>query len=84
MKSPFAWKIGLIVLVLAASLWYALPLNKTIKLGLDLQGGMHLVLEVEAEKAIEGSMERAFGEIRGRLNRKGVKYVNFSREGDIL
>ena len=84
MKSPFAWKIGLIVFVLAASLWYALPLNKTIKLGLDLQGGMHLVLEVEAEKAIEGSMERAFGEIRGRLNRKGVKYVNFSREGDIL
>jgi preprotein translocase subunit SecD len=84
MKSPFAWKIGLIVLVLAASLWYALPLNKTIKLGLDLQGGMHLVLEVEAEKAIEGSMERAFGEIRGRLNRKGVKYVNFSREGDVL
>ncbi len=84
MKSPFAWKIGLIVLVLTASLWYALPLNKTIKLGLDLQGGMHLVLEVEAEKAIEGSMERAFGEIRGRLNRKGVKYVNFSREGDVL
>ncbi len=84
MKSPFIWKIGLIILILATSLWYALPLNKTIKLGLDLQGGMHLVLEVEAEKAIEGSMERAFGEIRGRLNRKGVKYVNFSREGDVL
>ena len=84
MKSPFIWKIGLIILILATSLWYALPLNKTIKLGLDLQGGMHLVLEVEAEKAIEGSRERAFGEIRGRLNRKGVKYVNFSREGDVL
>ncbi|MFQ5691832.1 MAG: protein translocase subunit SecD [Nitrospinota bacterium] len=81
MKSPFAWKIGLVALVLGLSFWYALPLQETIKLGLDLQGGMHLVLEVEAEKAVEGAMERFFGEIRGRLNRRGVKYGAFTREG---
>ncbi len=66
MKSPFSWKIGVILLVLGISLWYALPLKETIKLGLDLQGGMHLVLEVEAEKAVEGSMERIFGEENDR------------------
>lgn len=84
MKSPFLWKIGLIVVVLGTSLWYALPLQENIKLGLDLQGGMHLVLEVEAEKAIEGSMERLFGEVRGQLNRRGVKYGSFTREGKVL
>ena len=84
MKSPSAWKIGLILIVLAVSLWYAIPLEKTINLGLDLQGGMHLVLEVEADKAVEGSLERNSGDIRARLNRRGVKYANLSREGDVL
>ncbi len=84
MKSPFSWKIGVILLVLGISLWYALPLKETIKLGLDLQGGMHLVLEVEAEKAVEGSMERIFGEIRRQLNRRGVKYDRFERDGKVL
>ena len=34
--------------------WYGkvIPSEK-IHLGLDLQGGMHLILEVEAEKAVE-------------------------------
>src|SRR5437879_12093579 len=32
--------------------------NKGITLGLDLQGGIHLVLEVEAERAIEIKLDR--------------------------
>ena len=40
--------------------WWSgfLPQDK-IHLGLDLQGGMHLVLEVDAKKAVESSLERA-------------------------
>ncbi len=34
-----------------------LPSEK-ISLGLDLQGGVHLLLEVEAEKAVENTLER--------------------------
>ncbi|PIP36545.1 MAG: hypothetical protein COX20_05165, partial [Desulfobacterales bacterium CG23_combo_of_CG06-09_8_20_14_all_52_9] len=30
--------------------------KKRINLGLDLQGGMHLVLEVDAQKAVESTM----------------------------
>ncbi len=31
--------------------------HKTINLGLDLKGGMHLVLEVDTEKAVENKVE---------------------------
>lgn len=84
MKSFFAWKIGAILLVLAVAIWYAVPLDKTINLGLDLQGGMHLVLEVEIDKAVEGFLERNAQDIRDRFNRRGVRYANFSREGNSL
>src|SRR2546426_8951479 len=32
--------------------------NKGITLGLDLQGGIHLVLEVEADRAVEIKLDR--------------------------
>ena len=40
----------LVVLVVAGSIWSLYPPRKTINLGLDLQGGIHLVLGVEADK----------------------------------
>ena len=50
MIKGFKWKLIIILLVLGVSIWYAHPLEKTINLGLDLQGGMHLVLGVDSEK----------------------------------
>ncbi|MBE0617137.1 MAG: protein translocase subunit SecD, partial [Proteobacteria bacterium] len=47
--------------------------KERLHLGLDLQGGMHLVLEVEAEKAVENSLERIAGEIRDDLRDERVR-----------
>jgi preprotein translocase subunit SecD len=47
MNRPIFWRFLLIAIVIGASLYAALPLNKKIKLGLDLQGGMHLLYEVQ-------------------------------------
>ena len=35
-----------------------LPRAERLNLGLDLQGGMHLVLEVVTEKAVENTVDR--------------------------
>jgi len=43
-----------------------LPSDK-IRLGLDLQGGMHLVLEVKVAQAVEASVERTAQELERRL-----------------
>src|SRR5437899_10203757 len=71
---PVAGRLFLLGIVVVVSLVFFLPStplfpampewwkqhlpNKRITLGLDLQGGIHLVLEVEAERAIEIKLDR--------------------------
>ncbi|MBI3014086.1 MAG: protein translocase subunit SecD [Candidatus Tectomicrobia bacterium] len=75
------WKIALIVVVLGASLWWTLPLSERIKLGLDLKGGSHLLMEVESDKAVENTLERYGTEIGRGLERAGVSGARVERQG---
>src|SRR6266403_261398 len=66
--------------------WWAsfLPTDR-INLGLDLQGGSHLVLGVKVDKAIENNVERVRGELANVLREKGVSGVSVERiEGTLL
>jgi preprotein translocase subunit SecD len=97
-------RIIVILLVIAGSAWFLYDNYATcvadreaedlatscspIKLGLDLQGGMHLVLEVEDE---EGTMtpegradatERALKIIRTRIDQFGVEEPLIQKAGD--
>ena len=56
--------------------------HKKINLGLDLQGGMHLVLEVQNEKAVEAELDRTVSELKKDLREQGVKHLGISREKD--
>jgi len=47
--------------------------NKGIVLGLDLQGGLHLVFEVEGDKAVEASTERFTRLIKEALEKKKLQ-----------
>jgi protein-export membrane protein SecD len=62
-------------------------LGKILKLGLDLRGGMHLVLEVDLNRLPEGTqasdaMERALEIIRNRVDQFGVAEPVIARQGD--
>ena len=70
----------LIVGVVVVSLFLCLPLEKKINLGLDLQGGMYLLLRVDTsklavqtEKAKSDAVDRALEIIRNRIDEFGVK-----------
>lgn len=70
--------IVLVVIILATI--YILPTispalwpHKKINLGLDLQGGMHLVLEVDTDKAVESNMERIAQEFKTLLRKKRIR-----------
>lgn len=52
---------------------------KKINLGLDLQGGMHLVLEVETMKAVENRMELLVHEIKGLMKEKHYRHKGVTR-----
>ncbi|UCF86447.1 MAG: protein translocase subunit SecD [Desulfobacteraceae bacterium] len=63
--------------------WWSniLPRDK-IRLGLDLQGGMHLVLEVGSLKAVESHLERVVEELKHDLRKSKIRYVELKRFGN--
>jgi protein-export membrane protein SecD len=60
--------------------------DKAIPLGLDLQGGMHLVLEVDSSKLppeeARGAVDRAMEVIRNRIDQFGVAEPLIQKEGE--
>ncbi len=47
--------------------------SQRISLGLDLKGGLHLVLEVDAEKSVRDSISRAMNRARDLAEKEGIK-----------
>lgn len=55
--------------------------TKGITLGLDLQGGIHLVLEVEEERAVEIAVDRSVTAIQDQLVDKKIPVESVKRTG---
>jgi preprotein translocase subunit SecD len=80
-----SWRLVFILAVFTIAVIYVLPTFKPslwphnkINLGLDLQGGMHLVLEVETDKAIESTIERYNQEISEMIKRENIPNASVS------
>jgi preprotein translocase subunit SecD len=78
--------IGLVALVpnLTTDLpewWkFALP-SRPIALGLDLRGGIHLVLEVQTNKAVENHVDALIEQLRRSAREKEIATRDWKREG---
>ncbi|MGH7411186.1 MAG: protein translocase subunit SecD, partial [Candidatus Methylomirabilis sp.] len=59
-----------------------LPRAERLNLGLDLQGGMHLVLGVVTEKAVENTVERLVAELRRETEKQKISVERIVREGN--
>jgi preprotein translocase subunit SecD len=68
-------KLGVIAVVIIASAVLAVPPKEKVHLGLDLQGGLHLVLEVQVDKAVERALERTAEAVRKDLRARGLSVV---------
>jgi preprotein translocase subunit SecD len=84
-----------VIVVLVAALIYMLPTlqqisaegkdqptlwpHKKINLGLDLQGGMHLVLEVDTDKAVENDVNRTYEEVRDFMRQNRIRLQKLDR-----
>ncbi len=90
------WRAVLVLTVLVVALVYLLPTvggelpawwvkffpEEKIHLGLDLQGGMHLILEVENNKAVENTTERFAQEIKQELGSAHIRFRLVERQGE--
>lgn len=85
MTKNLQWRILLVLGVVIFCLLGMLPLKEKINLGLDLQGGMYLVLKVDTDKIPEEAREdapnRALEIIRNRIDQFGVREPLIQRQG---
>lgn len=86
MRRNIKWKVLIIIIVLGVCIFLMYPPKEKIKLGLDLRGGMHLVLEVDTAKLPPGSkpsdaVDRALEIIRNRVDKFGVSEPVIQRQG---
>lgn len=58
--------------------------DKAIVLGLDLQGGVHLVFEVEGDRAVDITIERIATRLRNIFEGKGLKVKVKKDNSDII
>jgi preprotein translocase subunit SecD len=95
MSKGITWRVSLILLFIILSFMYltptlmaklpswwqgALPKDK-IHLGLDLQGGTHLVMEVETQKAVEGALDLIASDLEDNLNSQTLRFKRIARVG---
>lgn len=59
--------------------WNQYVPKEKIHLGLDLQGGMHLVLEIDTAKALEAMMERTSNDLKESLMDNKVRFRNVEK-----
>jgi len=86
MEKRVIYKSLFILLVLATCVYFTFPLNKRINLGLDLKGGMHLLLKVDtthlSSLAKQDAADRAVEVIRNRIDQFGVREPSIQKQGE--
>src|SRR5271167_2858984 len=80
-------RVFIILAVIAGCFASLIPINKRINLGLDLKGGMHLVLKVQNEslptaQAREDAVLKSMEVLRNRIDGLGVAETLIQRQGD--
>lgn len=78
------WRLLLVVLVVAAALASVFPIQGKIRLGLDLKGGAHILLQAKGtpeNPVTEDSVERLLAVLRNRIDQYGVSEPVIQREG---
>jgi preprotein translocase subunit SecD len=74
MMKNLRWRIGVTVAVIAVSVWAFVPPAEKVKLGLDLQGGVYLVLRVKTDDALRVETETTVERLRDALTRASVAF----------
>jgi len=74
MMKNMQWRLGLIAIVIGLSVWAFYPPGSKVKLGLDLKGGVHLVLRVKTDDALKVETDTTVERLRDTLTRASVTF----------
>ena len=91
------WQVGVVAAVIVAAILFAVPNlfsrasldsyptwlpSSQVNLGLDLQGGSHLLLEVQVADILRERITTLVDDTRVALRRNGIKYTGLKAERD--
>jgi preprotein translocase subunit SecD len=79
MKKNLQWKALLILAVTGLSIWAFVPPEEKINLGLDLRGGIHLVMKVHTEDAIVAVTDEVAGTLGEQLDDRSLSFETAER-----
>ncbi len=83
MNRNLLWRGLLVIVVVGACAFSAFPLGDSIQLGLDLRGGIHLVLEVLTDDALRAEAQKDIDSIVQELDEKGASGVVGATESPV-
>src|SRR3954466_14896535 len=75
MPKNLRWRLLAIAAVVVLGAWMIYPLDKKVQLGLDLKGGVHLVLRVQTDEALRVESETSMERLRSELVKAGATGV---------
>jgi preprotein translocase subunit SecD len=73
-NNPLVWKFILILVVVSAAAFFTYPPQERINLGLDLQGGLHIVMQVETGTALKYEMDLTQSRLGQALKASNIPY----------
>jgi preprotein translocase subunit SecD len=82
MTNQNLWRVLVSVGALGLSLILSLPMEKKINLGLDLQGGMHMIFEVGVDEAALMSLNKTAADMERYLRGKKISVASAGRDGE--
>jgi preprotein translocase subunit SecD len=72
MSKTMQWKMLTIVTVVGLAIWAFTPPQEKVRLGLDLKGGVHLVMRVQTDDALRVESEATADRLRETLRTQGI------------
>ena len=75
MNPNLRWKLILILVVVGLSIFSFYPPSQKVNLGLDLKGGVHLVLRVQTDDALRLETETTVERLRDTLTRGAIQFA---------
>jgi len=80
MRKGLQWKLILVLAALGLSIFLAYPPKDKIKLGLDLKGGIHLVLQVKTEDAVNVETDQVITRFQEYFSKNNITYQTAAKE----
>ncbi|MFC2166937.1 protein translocase subunit SecD [Acidobacteriota bacterium] len=80
MKKNLRWKVILVFAVVALTLFLSFPPGEKIQLGLDLSGGVHLVLQVMTDDALNHETDQVILRLQEEMDKELITYEVISKD----